>query len=129
MTLNLSVTQAVDLWSEFERGYRGESSFAGNKIEVYAYRLVPYRPGIHGRAQPEEGSLLYDDWVELGRQAADSLRDLLLLFREHHEDTTITVEGPHGWVPVSDWVGQHLHHRVHVRFESGGSPRGRGRVV
>ena len=117
--MHVSVAQAVELWTEFERGYRGESSFGGNICEIYAYRLMPYLPGVHKGSPPEPGSLFYEDASRMSREAAESLRDLLVLFERHHPDCRVSVERREGFVPLQDWRDLFVH-RVEVRFDVSG---------
>ena len=41
---NLSMVQALEIWSDLESAYYGENSFGGDTAELYAYRFLPFSP-------------------------------------------------------------------------------------
>jgi hypothetical protein len=105
---NLSIIQALDIWTDLIHAYYGKNLFGKDTAEIYAYRLLPYSPRK------------IEDVEEFQCQAAQSLTHLLQLFCESHDcmahvqhsgsAVTGTVRIPGGSVaPFS--------HRVHVRIE------------
>jgi len=41
---DISMTSALDLWSQLERAYHGTNSYGGDEAEIYAYQLLPRDP-------------------------------------------------------------------------------------
>lgn len=113
---NLSVTQAVTVWSEFEQALHGTNGFGGNTAEIYAYSVMPHTP-TH-TAAIESGSntglafnCAEDSWLG----AANSLYALLKFFVERHggeEKIEAIIDGvtPDKW---HNTIG-HFNHRAHV---------------
>lgn len=119
--MNFSIAQAVSVWAEFERAYRGESAYSGNVCEIYAYRLMPYVPGVSGAGIPDPDSLFYGDWVVSCEEASRSLVALLQLFQSEHADAKIEIEFPSGWQDLSEVEEWLFAHRTHVRITRAGS--------
>ena len=112
---NLSMAQALSLWSELERAYYDRNGFGGDTAELYAYRFVPYSPAAAKAPQGSDG-LLADAARDQARQARGSLIRLLDHFKETHQDIEIFVDG----MRLMVWrrkTAPEFHHRVHVRIE------------
>lgn len=41
---NLSMVQALSIWSDLEAAYYGKNGFGSNTAEIYIYRAMPYDP-------------------------------------------------------------------------------------
>ena len=120
---NISIRQALSVWSELEQAMRGEHGFGGHTAEVYGYRLSPCSPllGVDSRLGREADR-------EAAARAKDSLVGLLDCFREVHADASIVVDD----LPLEQWrlEGDKLTHRCHVTIcpESGRAPVDDGRT-
>ena len=98
---NLSLMQALSLWSELEQAYYGDNGFGGNTAEIYAYTLLQSIPSQHLNEGNE---------TDAGQQAATSLLQVLELFSKLRK-CEITIEG----CPYHDFLSKPLIHRCHVR--------------
>lgn len=43
---NVSMIQALSVWSELEQAYYGDNGFGGDTAEIYAYRLARQTPHV-----------------------------------------------------------------------------------
>lgn len=46
MTADLTLNQALGVWSDLEAAYYGKSGYGGDTAEIYAFRIQPYRPSV-----------------------------------------------------------------------------------
>jgi hypothetical protein len=47
MSGDITLNQALSVWSDLEQAYFGKNGFGGDTAEIYAYRLQPYNPSAH----------------------------------------------------------------------------------
>ncbi|MFI5297359.1 MAG: hypothetical protein ACHREM_04615 [Polyangiales bacterium] len=100
---NLSMKQTLGIWSELDDAYYGKHSYGGDTVELYAYRLMPNDP-----------SDSHEPYVA----AAQSLRALIALWEELHDDARVLVEGERGSVTVLSWLEKNtFRHRIHMQVE------------
>ena len=106
--INLSMTQALDLWSDFVACYYGKHIFVFNTAEIYAYRL----------AQQHEPAGLQDEEVQA--QVAKSLTEILRLFCERYDCTAEIPYKNRGGVVIDKDSGSvfPFGHRVHVTIRN-----------
>lgn len=105
--IHLSQFQLIRLWSELEQAYYGDNKYGGNTAEIYAYTVMEYSPALCMARGTFESHK-----QEAYRQAAETLFDVLQLFRDQR-DCSILVDGQ----PFTDWIGDDpiFDHRVHVK--------------
>jgi len=102
---NLSMVQALEIWSDLESAYYGENSFGGDTAELYAYRFLPFSPRATMGKVPQAVK-------EQAFQAAGSLHEMLFFFKKVHEDVEFEIDG----LPFDDHLDMdEFQHRVHVR--------------
>lgn len=82
--INLTIPQAVDVWTELDEAYFGRNRYASDTAEIYAFRLLPYvGGGLDFNAEP--GTFQYEKTIEAGMCAAENLYELLKLYTEKRE--------------------------------------------
>ena len=108
---NISLDQALGVWSDLEQAYYGDNGYGSDTAEIYAYRLMRYVPtALHANAQ---GKRVVDDADMRGEslKAARALYELLYRFSEQR-DCLIRINGE----PLGEWLAfQPFDHRCHVR--------------
>jgi hypothetical protein len=122
---NLSMVQALALWSELESAFHGDNSYSGDTAEIYAYRLMPHDPlGLSyiDRSRNAVGREIFEGLAgesarDLLRNAAQSLRALILHFEATHSRTRVLVNaGDAGMIPAAEWLATNFFtHRIHVQ--------------
>lgn len=113
--LNITMMQALELWTKLEDARHGVNSYGGHEAEIYIYTVLPYTPALQQQNQDMEGNNFFAERLrEVYDQANESLYELLQLFSNRHE-VPIEVEGqPLGpWLKTARYV-----HRVHVHVKS-----------
>jgi hypothetical protein len=101
--MNITVTQAIDIWCDLESACQKTSGY----ITIYAYRLMPYNlEYIRNRyAAP-----FTEEHEQMERDAADSLYQILELFKRKHE-CAIKIEDKE----LGEWFRhERFIHRIHV---------------
>ena len=73
---NITLGQALDVWTQLERAYHGTNSYGGHEAEIYAYELQQCDP----TAERGKGSSGDRAREEAARNASQSLYELLLRF-------------------------------------------------
>lgn len=107
---NISMNQALDIWSDLWQAYFGKNGFGSDTAEIYAYRLMPYTPAVHNFCYETESYLSRKK--EVCEQAQNSLVALLKKFAAEN-DCMIEVNGK----TVDDWAGSEMFdHRCHVKI-------------
>lgn len=100
---NISMVQALDIWSELWQAYFGKNGFGGNTAEIYAYTLMPDSPSRNNSQRRQ---------VTDGLIAASSLYSLLELFKSRAQ-CKIEIDGKE----MGLWFKtQPLLHRCHVKI-------------
>lgn len=80
---NISINQALDVWSDLWQAYYGKNGFGSNTAEIYAYKIMPNSPKFSMNINSPENK-------KLGLLAAKSLYQLLFKFR-HENDCKIEI--------------------------------------
>lgn len=113
---NLSMTQALSLWSDLETARLGKNGFGRDTAEIYLYRLMPYSPLLDVSKIDEPDSLTGAETRDAFIRANASLRHLLEHFgRTYEKEIRVLVEGRE----FGPWLARELYtHRVHVRIVS-----------
>lgn len=111
---NLSMAQALDVWSDLEAAYHGKNGFGGDTAEIYLYRIMQRSPMYEAARQGHGGTTAKQEHDAIVRAANRSLYNLLDYFGKQKEDIKIFVNDRRlgTWLAVAD-----LDHRVHVRIE------------
>jgi hypothetical protein len=78
--INLSMTQALEIWDELRDCLEGKNRYGGDTAEIYAYRLSKEHLPLFAQQQQQEG---YGDEAEF--QIAASLTNLVQLFCATHD--------------------------------------------
>lgn len=110
---NLSMIQALDLWSELEAAFYRKNGFGGDTAEIYMYRLMGYAPAVAHNPPDivERAGIVGDSAREAYDTANRSLHNLLVHFADKHE-VRIEVDGKE----LGPWLKTaRLVHRVHVK--------------
>lgn len=114
---NLSMVQALGIWSELEDARQGLNGYGGDVAELYVYRFMPHDPLV---ARSAEVGAAGDLVQEAYDQANESMHNLLRHFAKKRR-VRIDIEGPHGWTGVGGWLkAARYTHRVHVRVTQTG---------
>ena len=105
---NVSMNQALSIWSELWQAYYGKNGYGGDTAEIYAYRLMPYSPSFN-----MTGETFQESNDELRINAVNSLVALCNQFAKEN-DCVIEIDK----CPLDKWVsliGREFDHRCHVR--------------
>lgn len=91
--INISLPDALKLWSELEAAYYGDNKFGGTVAEIYAYTVKPLSFLAHGAYESQDlsglpGAALRAEAKENGQ----TLYELLKLFQRTHR-CSIEVDG------------------------------------
>jgi hypothetical protein len=105
---NISITQALGVWSELEQAYYGDNGYGGDTAEIYAYRLQSYNPSAS--LMPQESEFGFQAKQEQAELAGKSLYSLIKKFCELR-DCSIEVESADPEILLREC----LVHRCHVR--------------
>ncbi len=113
---NISMNQALSIWSELWQAYYGKNGFGGDTAEIYAYRLMPYVPDVHAHhnSQYRESQSYIFRNMDVSEKAAHSLCELLYAFQKE-TNCDITIDGE----SIGDWFhdqGSLFDHRCHVKI-------------
>lgn len=104
--MGLSIDQALEVWKDLEDAYNGESRYAGDTCEIYAYRLIPYSSAWTMPNSPIMG----DEYRRLCKLAAQNLTALLRKFEEVRQVKITVADDPYD----KDHDVEPFSHRVHV---------------
>lgn len=113
--LRIPVLELLKLWGDLTEAYHGVNVYGGNEAEIYAYRLTPYSPTVHGPHGEEFRRT--NAWKEANAQvvygAALALRELCEIFQHEYNCTTL-IDGllPSTWFEYGD--SKEFVYRVHV---------------
>ena len=117
MNFDLSISQAVDVWSSLCDSYYGQSDWGDNSTEIYAYMVSPnshFLNVLRGSPEEEHTSSYLEEKRRVSMIAAQNLVDLLCAFSEKYPDCDIFLEGE----PLGTWfAGQEFNHRAHVEIK------------
>ena len=110
--------QAIDVWIQLERAYRGEHSYGGHTAEVYCYMLEARVPGCDH--EDESGDLDYEAYAKRARFTAMAFDWLFGKLEDAYPGVSIEVGGR----GVGEWRSEQLPrgeaHRLHVTVRPGG---------
>lgn len=105
---NISINQALSVWSELWQAYYGKNDFGSDTAEIYAYKVMPRCPILETSRKKKYRK---DEAKEYGLQAAQSLYALLVKFSMKNE-CIITVNGRR----LGKWfLKEPFLHRCHVK--------------
>lgn len=112
---NLSMTQALSIWSDLEAAYYGKNGFGGDTAEIYIYRAMPYDPTVASLAgvlhESERARSIAGESYD---KANASLHTLFVHFAASRE-ARIEVEGRE----LGDWLRTARYdHRIRVKVVS-----------
>lgn len=112
--LNLSMPQALSIWTDLVKAEFGKHGFGGNTAEIYAYRLQPCNPSADASA----GKISEEARREQGLIAARNLYALLSHFRDERKvDVFVACGRMHDGRPLGEWMlEEEFHHRTQVRI-------------
>jgi len=110
--MDITMRQALGVWSELESAYNGTNGYGGNTAEIYAYRLQQRDPTAELQ---NHNNLSEAARKEQAGKAADNLKELIAFFLETHDDCTLTIDGEHWQEAFRDG----FYHRCHVRIRMG----------
>lgn len=105
--LELTMKQALGVWSELESAFFGKNGFGGHTAEIYAYRLQPLNPiAVFANPESKTAKLAKLDQAVI---AGQNLAVLLGEFRAVH-DCKIEIEDFSRWRNIRGGFS----HRCHV---------------
>lgn len=113
---NLSMRQALSLWSEFESAFRGDNGYSGDTAEIYAYRLMPHTTACVDvlRGSGSGRTMSHEIATEVWDDAKRSLVALLAFFKEQYPKAEIEIDG---YKNLDNWcITEVFNHRCHVRI-------------
>jgi hypothetical protein len=105
---NVSMNQALSIWSELWQAYYGDNSYGSDTAEIYAYRLMPYSPIFNLK-----GDTFQESNDELRINAVNSLVALCKKFAQENE-CVIEIDK----CPLDKWVsmiGREFDYRCHIK--------------
>ena len=107
---DISLIQAVDLWTDLMEARSGDHAYGGDVAEIYVYRAMPFNPMVTGGDR--SGPAATAAYAAAGR----ALHSLLRLFETRTHSTVTMEDGSDvdallGPIPET--------HRIHLRV----SPR------
>lgn len=111
---NLSMVQALWIWSELVAAYYGKNGYGGDTAEIYEYRLLPNAPAFDSDA---DGEFFAERRAELHKQAAESLRALVLHFEETHDCEVHVPFGSTSARASAVLSEMTFEHRIHLRVK------------
>jgi hypothetical protein len=109
--IDVGLVQFAGIWSELMEALFDCNKFGGTTAEIYAYRMQSNSPALseHRLAGYPEDGFWYKDLLKRAQQSADTLAQILLLFKEHYKCKIYVNEKLfRKKIPPFD-------HRVHVR--------------
>ncbi len=109
---NISMNQALSIWSELWRAYYGKNGFGGDTAEIYAYRLMPYEPVVASDNPQFRETQLFKEHSNVAIVKATSSLYALLTKFQIDADCQITIDDKE----IDEWVKTEIFdHRCHVR--------------
>lgn len=111
--LNLSMAQALSVWSDLLEAEFGRNRFGGDTAEIYAYRLQPCSPS----AEQPVGVLGQEACRDQGLIASRNLYEILSHFRDVREvEVFVGCGRTDDGRPLGDWMlGEVFQHRTQIR--------------
>lgn len=107
--LKVPTFELINLWGELVEAYHGVNTYGGHTAEIYAYRFQAYTPSVHSKIVTNK-----EAEIELYRQSARQLYELLRLFAETYSRASIKVNGESNW----EWLRyEPFHHRLHIEIK------------
>ncbi len=114
---NISMIQALEIWSELWQAYFGKNGFGGDTAEIYAYRLMPDHPGFEMNEKDKNQR-------ETGLQTARSLYSLLKKFSKENQCLIEIMKTREEGREIGPWFTQRpFFHRCHVRVTKKKQPK------
>lgn len=114
---NLSMAQALSLWTDLMQAEFNRHGFGGDTAEIYAYRLQPCCPSAE---PPLCGKLGEDAAREQGLLASRNLYEILAHFRDVREvDVFVGCGRFDDGQPLGEWMlSEVFNHRTQVRIKT-----------
>ena len=84
---NISMNQALSIWSDLWQAYYGKHGYGGDIAEIYAYRLMPYSPTYN-----HEGETFKEGNEKIESDAAFAMRTIAWKFANDN-DCLVTIDG------------------------------------
>ncbi len=112
---NISMNQALDIWSDLWQAYYGRNGYGGDTAEIYAYRVMAYDPVVAAGTFSKTGF----DGTSTFKEHADTVYELAAsalvhILTKFEVDAECRVE-INGKKPIQ-WIGtERFDHRVHVK--------------
>lgn len=104
---DISMIQALDVWSELEQAYYGDASYGSDTAEIYAYKLQRFNPKFM-----HDGNWREEAVITEGFAAAKALYGLLDRFCEVR-NCEAEIDG----FPLGSWfLERPFVHRCHVKI-------------
>lgn len=106
---NISMNQALSVWSELWQAYYGDNHYGSDTAEIYAFRLMPYAPHA---VYDNKSRLAIEERHELAALAACSMRNLVWQFCKE-ADCKCLIDGE----DCDTWLSHNseFDHRCHVK--------------
>lgn len=105
---NISMNQALSVWSELEQAYYGCNGYGGTTAEIYAYRIQSCNPSIAFGKESVFGEQAIREQAE---KAGTSLYHLIVKFRADRP-CSIDVDGCDPEVLLREGLVNRCHIRV-----------------
>ncbi len=100
---DLSVLQALDVYSDLVTAYYNENHFGSNTAEIYAFRLKQNHPAANLQMYAKEEN----------KQAAENLYNLILIFKKNFKCIVYIENKLFGtWLKKIDYFNHRLHIKV-----------------
>ena len=114
--MNLTMVQALSLWTDLMQAEHGCNGFGGDTAEIYAYRLQPCNPSAK---PPLCGEIGINAAREQGLIASRNLYEILSHFRdERGVDVHVACSRTDDGRRVGEWMlSEVFEHRTQVRIK------------
>jgi len=111
--VDLTIRQAVHVWSELQDAYRGINGYGGHTAEIYAYRLQQRDPTAEATSTSFTETQMHKQAVhEQAVHAGLNLIGLIEIFMDTY-DCVVTVDDHGAWKGA---LLTGLYHRCHVKI-------------
>lgn len=90
--INVTLSQALDLWTQLEEARHGASAFGGHTCEIYLYTLMRFSPSLMREHDTSKPGYVGENIREAYEEANTTLHDLLALFAKKN-NVRVRVDG------------------------------------
>lgn len=115
---NITIRQALKVWSELEACYYDQNHYGGTTAEIYLYQIAPQSPSYIawvGSGRKEDG-LFVPDHLEYEKSAGKTLYSIIKLFEEE-KDCHIKIDKLNPSVLLEEGFAHRVHLTVHRKKE------------